>query len=40
MIVAAIEQLMHDVLDDVATTEQKARLDLLIAGDPAVRERF
>jgi hypothetical protein len=40
MIDAAIEQLMHDVLDDVATTEQKARLDLLIAGDPAVRERF
>lgn len=36
----AIEQLMHDVLDGVATDEERTRLEQRLAADPVLRERF
>jgi len=37
---ASIEQLMHDVLDGVATVEEKQRLEQRLATEPVLRERF
>jgi hypothetical protein len=36
----ALEQLMHDVLDGVATAEQRAELERRLASDPSARERY
>jgi len=36
----AIEQLMHDVLDGVATPEEETRLEQRLAADPVLRERY
>ncbi len=36
----SIDQLMHDVLDGVADTDTRARLEAELAADPALRERF
>jgi len=36
----AIEQLMHDVLDGVATPEEQTRLEQHLAADPVLRERY
>jgi hypothetical protein len=36
----SIEQLMHDVLDGVATPEERSRLEQRLAADPTLRKRF